>query len=81
MSLKTLKKKDLVHKGLTPIDFYLWGHMKSLINETPVESEEHLDARIAAADGDIARRPGVFGNDRDSLRRTCRTCINIHGRQ
>ena len=58
---------------LTPLDFYLWGHMKSHINETPVESEEDITARIAVA-------AGVFGNVRDSLRRRCRTCINVHGR-
>ena len=29
---------------LTPLDFFLWGHMKSLIYATPVESEEDLVA-------------------------------------
>ena len=34
---------------LTPLDYYLWGHMKTLIYETPVESEEDLLARLMAA--------------------------------
>ena len=34
---------------LTPLDFFVWGHMKSLIYATPVESEEDLVARIAVA--------------------------------
>ena len=54
--------------------------MKSLIYETPVESEEDLVARIAAAAGDIAEKPGVFGDVRNSLRRRCRTCIAVNGR-
>ena len=24
---------------LTPLDFYLWGHMKTLVYETPIETE------------------------------------------
>ena len=34
---------------LTPLDFFLWGHMKTLVYETPVESEMDLIARIAVA--------------------------------
>ncbi|KAJ8882818.1 hypothetical protein PR048_014632 [Dryococelus australis] len=34
---------------LTPLDYFLWGHMKDVIYETPVESEEDLLAQIMAA--------------------------------
>ena len=34
---------------LTPLDYFLWGHMKSLVYETPVDSEEDLLARVMAA--------------------------------
>ena len=27
---------------LTPLDFFLWGHAKSLVLETPVETAEEL---------------------------------------
>ncbi|KAJ4433472.1 hypothetical protein ANN_15775 [Periplaneta americana] len=31
---------------LTPLDYFLWGDMKRLIYETPLESEEDLLARL-----------------------------------
>ena len=33
---------------LTPLDYFLWGHMKSLVCETPVESEEDLLVQVMA---------------------------------
>jgi hypothetical protein len=33
---------------LTPLDFFLWGH-KSLVYETPVETQKELIAKILAA--------------------------------
>jgi hypothetical protein len=65
---------------MTPLDLFFWGHMKSLIYETPVESEEDLVARIAVASADIAEMPGLFANIRHSLRRRYQTCINVRGR-
>ncbi|KAJ8941037.1 hypothetical protein NQ318_015513 [Aromia moschata] len=35
--------------GLTPCDFYLWGHMKQLVYSEPVNSIEELTARTAVA--------------------------------
>ncbi|KMQ84443.1 transposable element tc3 transposase [Lasius niger] len=34
---------------LTPLDFFLWGHLKSLVYDIPIESEEDLITRIMAA--------------------------------
>ena len=34
---------------LTPLDYYLWGHMKTLVYETKVESRAALRDRIFAA--------------------------------
>ena len=34
---------------LTPLDYYLWGHMKSMIYEAPVASEEDLLVQVMAA--------------------------------
>ena len=33
---------------LTPLDYYLWGHLKSLIYEAPVASEEDLLVWVTA---------------------------------
>ncbi|KAG8260294.1 hypothetical protein J6590_100220, partial [Homalodisca vitripennis] len=34
---------------LTPIDFYLWGHMKQLVYTTPIQNEMDLVARVVEA--------------------------------
>jgi hypothetical protein len=40
---------------LTPLDFFLWGYMQSLLYETPVEPQHDLVARIAVAAGTIRK--------------------------
>lgn len=65
---------------LTPMDFFLWGHMKTLVYETPVESEEELIARIAVASGDIADNRALIGRVHRSLRNRCGVCIQQNGR-
>ena len=42
---------------LTPLDFYLWGHMKTLVYETKVESRAALHDRIFAAAEHICNHP------------------------
>lgn len=64
---------------LTPLDFFLWGHMKNLVYATPVESEQDLVARIVAAAGEITDNPQIFEGVRQSLERRCRLCINQNG--
>ncbi|GFX86254.1 uncharacterized protein TNCV_2561361 [Trichonephila clavipes] len=54
---------------LSCLDFYFWGHMKSLVYDTPVDNAEELVARIAVAAGEIRNSPGVFQNVRMSMRR------------
>lgn len=65
---------------LSPIDFFLWGYMKSLVYETPVESDMDLMARIVAASGVVADTPGILANVRRSMRRRCAACITSAGR-
>ena len=49
---------------LTCLDFFLWRHMKQLVYETVVETEEDLVARINVAAGTIADMPGIFERTR-----------------
>ncbi|GFW14365.1 hypothetical protein TNCV_3327781 [Trichonephila clavipes] len=42
--------------------------MKSLVYESPVDSDEALVPRIAVVAGDIWKIPGVFANVRQYLR-------------
>ncbi|GFT21471.1 uncharacterized protein TNCV_2307291 [Trichonephila clavipes] len=65
---------------LSCLDFYFWGHMKSLVYDTPVDNAEELVARIAVAAGEIRNSPGVFQNVRMSMRRRCEACIVARGR-
>ncbi|GFV39938.1 uncharacterized protein TNCV_1808501 [Trichonephila clavipes] len=54
---------------LSSLDFFLWGHMKSLVYASPVDFDEALVGRIAVVAGEIREMPGVFANVRHSLRR------------
>ena len=65
---------------LTPLDFFLWGHMKSVVYETTVDSEEDLIARIVVAAGDIAEKREVFERVWESLEKRCRLCIEEDGK-
>jgi hypothetical protein len=65
---------------LTSLDFFLWGHMKSLVYETPIPSREDLVARIVAAGAAIQDTPNIFENVRQSIIRRYNTCILVGGR-
>ncbi|KAJ4425457.1 hypothetical protein ANN_28073 [Periplaneta americana] len=45
---------------LNPLDFYLWGHLKSLVYSSPVPDLESLRNRIVACSEDIRNTPGVW---------------------
>ena len=65
---------------LTPLDFFLWGHIKRLVYETPVPDEETLLARILAASHEVRGMPDVFGRVRQSFLHRCNACIECGGR-
>ena len=56
---------------LTPMDFFIWGEMKCLVYETPIDTPEELAARVAEAAA-IIRETQSFA---------CRyqLCINVNG--
>ncbi|GBN42496.1 hypothetical protein AVEN_156621-1 [Araneus ventricosus] len=62
------------------LDYFLWGYVKSLVYENPVNSAEDLVVRIAAAAGEVRDTPGIFANVRSSMRRRCEACITARGR-
>ena len=62
---------------MTPLDFNLWSHIKSLIYEASVESEMDLVARIAVAAGQIAENPRIFEHARQSILKRYQTCIDV----
>ncbi|KAJ4445621.1 hypothetical protein ANN_12303 [Periplaneta americana] len=52
---------------LNPLDFYLWGHLKSLVYSSPVPDLESLPYRIVACSEDIRNTPGVWDRVRRSM--------------
>ena len=64
---------------LTPMDFFLWGHIKALIYISTVDSEEDLIACIIEAAVTIRPQPCNFEHTRQSLLRHCWLCIKVSG--
>jgi hypothetical protein len=65
---------------LNPLDFYLWGHLKSLVYAAPVGKEEALLHGIVDACQTICNYPGIFERMRRSMMRHVEACIESHGR-
>ncbi|KAJ4431179.1 hypothetical protein ANN_19776 [Periplaneta americana] len=64
---------------LNPLDFYLWGHLKSLVYSSPVPDLEFLRNRIVACSEDIRNTAGVWDRVRRSMRHRCEVCIQAGG--
>jgi len=65
---------------LTPLDFFLWGHVKSLVYETPVETEQDTIGRITAAFEIIQNEYQIFSQVRRNHVRRLNRCIQVGGR-
>ena len=64
---------------LNPLDFYLWGHLKALVYQTPIQDVQSLGAHIMAGCETIRNTPGIFQRIRDSIRWQVDACINADG--
>ncbi|GBM90213.1 hypothetical protein AVEN_121850-1 [Araneus ventricosus] len=60
-------------------DYFLWGHLKSLVYATPVDSDEDLVTRISVAVARVGEIPDIFESVRQSLHRRCQVCISVGG--
>ena len=63
---------------LTPLDYFLWGHMMSLVYEIPVDSEEDLLVRVMAAT-DVGLQ-GIGDILYENMIRMHRVCVELAGR-
>ena len=63
--------------NLTQLDYFLWGHMKSLVYETPVNSEEDLLAWVMAA-ADVEPQ-GIGHHVYKSMVGKYRVCVEVAG--
>jgi len=59
---------------LTPLDYYLWGHMKTLVYETKVYSRAALRRRIFAAAEQIKIHPHKIACATGSLKIRAENC-------
>ena len=64
---------------LTPLDFYLWGHMKTLVYENMVDSRTALRDRIFAAAEHIRNHPNNIASATQSLLMRAENCIAADG--
>ena len=64
---------------LTPLDYYLWGHMKTLVYETKVESRAALRDRSFAAAEHIRNHPDNIASATQSLLMRAENCIATGG--
>lgn len=64
---------------LNPLDFFVWGHLKSLVYKTAVINEEELRQRIRDSCDQIRHTPGIFQRVRQSMLRRVNSCIEVGG--
>ena len=60
---------------LTPLDYYIWGHMKTLVYETKVDCRAELRARIFAAAEQIRNHPNRIDSAIQSLLIRAENCL------
>ena len=64
--------------NLNPLD-YLWGHLKSMVYATSVDTIDELTQRIENCCQQIRNKPGIFECVRSSMRRRAELCDEIDG--
>ena len=60
---------------LTPLDYYIWDHMKTLVYETKVDSRAELHARIFAVAEQIWNHPDKIASAIQSLLIHAENCL------
>jgi hypothetical protein len=64
---------------LNPLDFWLWGHLKTLVYSALFSDLEVLQQRVKNACQEILVKPGIFDRVRTSVRRRAESCVEMHG--
>lgn len=64
---------------LTPLDFFLWGYIKSLVYQEPPTTPENMQERITRAFGQVTI--GMLTRVQESFRKRIRTCMDNEGAQ
>ena len=64
---------------LNPLDFYLWGRLKSLVYSSAVPNSEVLQQRIELGCEIIRGELNGLCNVQRSLKRRARVCLQVQG--
>ena len=64
---------------LTPLDYYIWGHIKMLVYETKVDSRAALCDRIFAVAEQIRNQPHNIASAIQSLLIRAENCLANEG--
>jgi hypothetical protein len=64
---------------LNPVDYCVWGHVKSLVYTSAIDTIEELQHRVECARQQIRNEPGVFERIRNSMWRRVQCCIQMQG--
>ena len=64
---------------LSPLHNFLWWHLKNLLQETPLYSDEDVVALTFETAALVCEIPGIFEHVRQSLHRCCQPCIATGG--
>lgn len=64
---------------LNPLDFFLWGHLKSSVYAIPVNTIDELRVRITDAFQQVRNNPGIFERVRGSMSRRIVACVEQNG--
>lgn len=62
---------------LNPLDFFLWGHLKSIIYKNPIRDLEHLHEKIREALLSVS--PEMLNKCKQNLLRRARCCLRVGG--
>ncbi|EZA49064.1 hypothetical protein X777_12801, partial [Ooceraea biroi] len=62
-----------------PLDFCIWGYLKSLVYSRPINNVDDLRHRVEDVCQAILQIPGTFERIRVSFLRRCEVCVQIEG--
>ena len=66
---------------ITPLDYYLWGHMKTLVYESKVDSRTELGDCIFAAAEHVRNHPDNIASAIQTLLKRAENCLSTGGGQ
>ncbi|KYQ49167.1 hypothetical protein ALC60_11781, partial [Trachymyrmex zeteki] len=65
--------------NLNPLDYYLWGHLKSMVYVTSVDTIDELTQRIENCCQQIRNKSKIFERVRSLMRRRAKLCVEMEG--